>query len=156
MLFLLVLSVGSNAQVKELNYAELEPYLHKQNDTCYVINFWATWCAPCVAELPYFELLNERYKLQPVKVILVSLDFPRHKESRLLPFIDKHQLKSEVFFLNDPNANEWINSIDPEWSGAIPYTLIYKKKQRFYYEQSFTYEELEKAVQLALPQKETN
>lgn len=73
-------------EVSSLSYSELKPMLHQEGSKTYVVNFWATWCAPCIKELPYFEALN---KNQNIDVLLVSLDFPQHKESRLLPFIKK-------------------------------------------------------------------
>jgi len=132
--------------VKSYNFSGLENLLKKQNDTTYVVNFWATWCVPCVEELPNFEKLNADYKDKKVKVILVSIDFPKMVESNLLPFIKKHELKSEVVHLNDPDANSWINKVDSTWSGAIPATVIYKKDKRNFYEKSFTFEELKSEV----------
>ena len=70
-----------------------------------ILNFWATWCAPCIKELPYFEVLDRR---EDVEVLLVSLDFPKHKESRLLPFIKKNKLQSKVVLLDDADENYWI------------------------------------------------
>ena len=76
----------SSPKVPIVDYNGLDPLLHKDNDTTYVVNFWATWCKPCVAELPYFEQLTETYKGQKVKVLLVSLDFSKQIESKLLTF----------------------------------------------------------------------
>jgi hypothetical protein len=70
------------------------------------------------------------------------LDFPKHKEKRLLPFIKKRQLSSRVILLDDDNENFWINEINTTWSGALPATLIYTQNRRGFYEQSFTKEEL--------------
>ena len=131
---------GNAQDMASLNYSGVKPLLHKQEqDKIYVVNFWATWCAPCIKELPYFEALNQQ---EDVVVLLVSLDFPRHKESRLLPFIKKNNVQSTVVLLDDANENYWINDIDSQWSGAIPATLIYTTKKRAFYEQSFTKEEL--------------
>ncbi|MEK7258102.1 MAG: TlpA family protein disulfide reductase, partial [Bacteroidota bacterium] len=58
-------------------FADFEPLLHLENDTTYVLNFWATWCKPCLAEMPFFLQLHEAYKNQPVKILLVSMDFPK-------------------------------------------------------------------------------
>lgn len=132
--------------VKSYTFDTFEHYLKKDTDTLYVVNFWATWCMPCVEELPYFEEITEKYQDKKVKVILVSLDMPKKVESNLLPFIKQRQLKSEIIYLNDPNANAWIEKVDTTWSGAIPATLIYKGTQRQFYEQSFTYQELEEAM----------
>ncbi len=111
-------------------FSGIEPLFHRQNDTTYVINFWATWCKPCVAELPYFEALNQSVAGQKVKVILVSLDFPRQLESKLAPFIKERQLQSRVEVLLDGKHNEWIDKVSPEWTGAIPATIIYRGENR--------------------------
>jgi len=73
--------------------------LNNEDDKTYVINFWATWCAPCVKELPYFEQLNAEYHDKNVEVVLVSLDFPKLFESKLKPFIVKNDLQSQVIAL---------------------------------------------------------
>ena len=139
LMFVLFPLLLSTQTVPTLHYTELKPLLNQNGDDLYVVNFWATWCAPCIKELPYFEALNQR---EDVEVLLVSLDFPKHKESRLLPFIKKNNLKSKLVLLDDTDENYWINDIHPNWSGALPATLIYTKKQRGFYEQSFTKEEL--------------
>lgn len=125
------------------DFEGLRPYLKTMTDSVYVVNFWATWCAPCIKEMPYFEAINKKYKNKGVKVTLVSLDFPRKYESHLKPFIKKNKLTSEVVVLNDPDSNSWIPEINPDWSGAIPATLIFSKDNRAFYEQPFTFEELE-------------
>lgn len=132
--------------VNAYDYNGLAHFLNKKNDTTYVINFWATWCVPCVKELPYFEELNAKYNKNKVKVLLVSLDMHKTIEEKLLPFIQSHQLKSHVVVLRDPDADSWIRKIDTSWSGALPATLIYNSEMRKFYEQSFTYNELEKEV----------
>ena len=148
LIFLLFSSLLSAQTVPSLSYAELKPLLEQNGNKIYVVNFWATWCAPCIKELPYFEVLNQR---EDVQVLLVSLDFPKHKESRLLPFIKKNKLQSKVVLLDDADENYWINDIHPNWSGAIPATLIYTKKQRGFYEQSFTASKLDKIFKLFNP-----
>ena len=132
--------------VKKVNYNQLKPLLEKQDGKTYVVNFWATWCAPCVKELPYFEKLKKEYTDKNVEVLLVSLDFPKQVEKKLIPFINKKNLKSEVILLDDINEDVWIKAIDSKWSGALPATLIYNKKTRKFYEQSFEYESLEKEL----------
>ncbi|MEM8888283.1 MAG: TlpA disulfide reductase family protein [Bacteroidota bacterium] len=118
-------------------FSDIESLFQFENDTTYVINFWATWCAPCVEELPYFERLKKQHQDEKVRVVLVSLDFPRHLESKLLPFLEKHQLASTVLVLLDGSYNDWIDKISPDWSGAIPATIIYKQGERKFFEDAF-------------------
>jgi thiol-disulfide isomerase/thioredoxin len=129
--------------VKTVTYNELKPLLEKEDGKTYIINFWATWCAPCVKELPYFEKIKEEYADNNVEVLLVSLDFPKQVEKKLIPFINKKKLQSEVILLDDVNEDIWIKAIDESWSGAIPATIIYNNNNRKFYEQSFDYETLE-------------
>jgi len=127
----------------EVDYNGLEKVLNKQDNKTYVVNFWATWCAPCVKELPYFERINKQYKDKNVEVVLVSLDFPKHFDTKLKNFINEKQLQSELYALNDMDSNYWIPKVNKDWSGAIPATLIYNSNKREFFEQPFEYEELE-------------
>lgn len=147
LLLVLPLSLLSqNLVIQTVDFEGFEPWLNKSNDTTYVINFWATWCAPCVKELPDFEELNKKYKSKKFKMLLVSLDFMRMKESRLLPFIAQHKLKAQVLHLNEPDANLWIGIVNPTWSGAIPATLIYNRNNRVFHEGSYTFKDLDSIV----------
>ncbi len=119
-----------------------EPLLNKNDANTYIINFWATWCKPCIEEMPYFEQVNQEYKDKNVKVILVSLDMPNMWKTRLEPFVEKKGLQSEVVILDDPKQNDWIPKVAEEWGGGIPATLIYNGNKRSFYERGFTYEEL--------------
>ncbi len=140
----------SEIKIPSINFEELQPLLQKSNDTTYVINFWATWCKPCIKELPAFEKLNKNYSDQKVKVLLVSLDFPKQLESQVIPFVEKRDIISEVVLLNDPDANSWIPKVDTSWTGAIPATLMYTKQHRKFYERSFTFSDLESELKSML------
>lgn len=134
------------AKVPVYKFDEFEPLLNKDDGKIYVVNFWATWCKPCIKELPYFETIAAKYADQNVEVLLVSIDFPKLLEKQVIPFIEKNQIKSPVVLLDDTGANEWIPKVDESWSGAIPATVIYKGDERKFYEQSFTLEELEQEL----------
>jgi thiol-disulfide isomerase/thioredoxin len=136
-----------------LTFSDFEPHLHLSNDTLYLVNFWASWCTPCVDELPAFERIGKEYSEDKVKVLLVSLDFPKQIESRLMPFIEKNDIDSEVLVLNDPDANKWIDKVDPEWTGSIPATLIYSRSDRIFHEGIYTYEELKQIIEENLQQQ---
>jgi len=146
------LTVNSSAQDKVKVYAKFKTFEAEhlqQLDTnkTYVINFWATWCVPCVKELPYFEALQNKYKDKDVEILLVSLDLVSQMESKLIPFIKKNKLNTQVVLLTDGQVNNWIDLIDPSWSGAIPATLVIKGGQRIFYEKQYhSLAELEKDV----------
>lgn len=142
----------STTTVKSYTYSQLKPLLEKKDDKTYIVNFWATWCGPCVKELPYFEQINKVYAAKNVEVLLVSLDFPKQVEKKLIPFIEKKNLQSQVVLLDDINEDVWIKAIDSNWSGAIPATIIYNKNKRTFYEQSFDYKTLETELQTFLNQ----
>jgi thiol-disulfide isomerase/thioredoxin len=159
-IFLLIISVTVHAQepkpvevysndsltVKGYKWEGLKHFLSQQNDTIYVVNFWATWCVPCVEELPNFEKITQKYKIDKIKVILVSLDFGKDINTRLLPFIARKKIKSKVIVMREPDANSWIPNVDESWSGALPATVIYKGAQRAFFEKTFTFEELENEI----------
>ena len=124
------------------DFSGIEPYLNLEGSKTYIVNFWATWCAPCVKELPHFEAIQQAYQ-EDVEVILISLDFPSQYETKLKPFIETHQLKTKVIVLDAPDMNSWIPKVDLNWGGAIPVTLIYNSLKRTFYNRTFTYNELD-------------
>ncbi|APG64943.1 thioredoxin [Tenacibaculum todarodis] len=142
--------IASALKIESYNYDALKPLLHINDDKVYVVNFWATWCAPCVKELPAFEKIKSEYATKNVEVLLVSLDFPKQVDKRLIPFIEKNKIQSKVVLLDDNDEQRWISEIDKDWSGALPATLIYSKNKRTFYEQSFDYNTLQNEVQTFL------
>jgi thiol-disulfide isomerase/thioredoxin len=138
--------VPNGKNVRVLSFEQFEPYLHLKNDTVYLVNFWATWCAPCVAELPAIQSVEQKYSGKKFKVLLVSLDMPGQLKTRLVPFLLSKQIISDVVLLDAPDPNRWIDRIDKEWSGEIPFTVIYGKNFRDSYTQSFSYHTLDSII----------
>ena len=132
--------------IRVLNFDQFEPSLHFRNDTIYLVNFWATWCAPCLAELPAIKAVEKKYADEKFKVLLVSLDMPVQLKIRLIPFVRSNKITSTVILLDDPNQNRWIDRVDKKWSGEIPYTVIYGKDFRDSYTQSFNYKTLDSII----------
>ncbi|MCC2546259.1 TlpA family protein disulfide reductase [Hymenobacter sp. BT175] len=131
-------------QVSVIKFPELQKRLSRQNDTTYVVNFWATWCAPCVKELPAFDQLSTTYAGKKVKVLLVSMDYASQLDKKVKPFVLRRELKSEVVLLNETDPNTYLEKVDPKWSGALPFTMIWngKKSKRATFEREFTPAEL--------------
>lgn len=147
--FLVALSIRGYAQtVPVIGLDELENRLENGGDTTYVVNFWATWCGPCVKELPFFENLHLNSVGSKRKVVLVTLDFVTQLETKVIPFLKEKQLKSEVLLMDEDKPNEWIPRVSEEWSGALPATLFVntQKKTRHFHEGSFKEGDLEKLL----------
>jgi thiol-disulfide isomerase/thioredoxin len=127
--------------------SQLVTRIKQAGNSTLVLNFWATWCKPCVEELPCFEELRKQYADKNVQVVLVSLDFKSQLEKKFLPFLRNQQLKSEVVLFTDQDANTWIPYIHDKWDGAIPVTLIFKGKDKAINHGKFEeYADLEKFV----------
>jgi thiol-disulfide isomerase/thioredoxin len=125
----------NNEVIQVYNFDEIEPLLNPENGKTYIINFWAMWCVPCVAELPILQgYANEH---PDVELLLVSLDFPKDIETKLKPFLKERNITSKVVILDDPDSNSWIDKIDPNWSGALPFTIIGNNENRNYVARGF-------------------
>lgn len=140
---------GDSMTIPVLTYAQLKPLLHQENDTTYVVNFWATWCVPCVQELPHFMSLDSMYQGEPFKLVMVSMDFKKDYLRKLQPFVTARSLDDNVVVLEDNDANFWIGDIEPTWGGSIPATLVYKGKERLFLERTF--HNLDELTQIVKP-----
>jgi thiol-disulfide isomerase/thioredoxin len=137
-------------KVRVIPFKTLQILFNKPNDTTYIVNFFASWCAPCVKELPEFVAFAEAHKNEKIQVLFVSLDFKKDLKKSLGPLSIKHNLRQNVYLLDETNANNWINQVDSTWTGDIPATLFinYKKNYNKLFNQSFTNDLLFKTVKL--------
>jgi len=119
---------GFSQSTRIVNVQDLINLIDSKSDKIQVINFWATWCGPCVKELPTFEKLNKE-KSANIKVTLVSMDLDLDPDpSKVYKFIERKQIKSDVLLLEEKDSNTWINRISNDWSGALPATLLVNSK----------------------------
>ena len=132
------------------SFDEVAPLFdHAKADETLVINFWATWCQPCVEELPYFERLARE---TDVRVVMISLDFKKDVATKLKKFVEQRDLKLPIVALADGDYNSWIDRVDPSWGGAIPVTLISRGNKRRFHDTKFDdYNELRTAVAAVSP-----
>ncbi|HUC79649.1 MAG TPA: TlpA disulfide reductase family protein [Flavisolibacter sp.] len=156
-LILIIASVTitqANAQtIPVWKLADLKSAIQNANEPT-IINFWATFCKPCIAELPHFQALADKYKAQGLKLVLVSLDLKEAYPKKINLFTQKLKLSSPVVFLDESNADEFCPVVDSSWSGAIPASLFIHSKTGYkkFFEEELSKEKLEaeiKAMHLA-------
>jgi thiol-disulfide isomerase/thioredoxin len=123
----------------------MENLIQEKTSKTRIINFWATWCKPCIEELPYFEAINRDPDYKNFEVILISLDFVEDLDSKVKTFVDNKDIKSTIKLLDNVDYNSWIDKVDPSWSGAIPATLVINSRfdKRNFFEKQFKDNELE-------------
>lgn len=144
-----IINAQSELKREIIKFDQFEKLIDKQDDVLYVVNFWATWCGPCVKELPDFMAVNEAMKgRKDFKMILISLDEKENWQSEVLPFAEQNKLYVDLYLLDElRRMNYWIPRVDKKWMGSIPATVFYKngRKLRFV-EKQLHREELETII----------
>ena len=155
-MFVLVLMgfmITTNAQkIAKVKIEDVVKSYSANNDTVYVVSFWATFCKPCNAEIPDFIKIVEKYKSQKVKLLLVSLDLPTYYPEKIKAFAVKNNYKTNIAWLDETNADHFCPLIDQKWSGAIPSTIIVNNKTgyRKFVEDQITAEDFEASIKEAI------
>jgi thiol-disulfide isomerase/thioredoxin len=146
---LIISSPGIQGQkIAYIKIPDLEKILKNNENKLFVLNFWATWCAPCVAEISGFEKAAADYDPGKVRFIMVSLDFPSQIENQLIPFLKRNKITLEIDVMMDVDYNAWIDKVDPQWQGDIPATLFFNnpKKSRYFHSGGLSEPELKKYI----------
>ena len=138
--------------IPKMKITDIEKYIKSSADEVLVLSFWATFCKPCVAEIPSFISITNKYKSSHVKLLLVSLDLPSYYPAKILSFAKKHHLNTNIAWLNETNADYFCPKIDAQWSGSIPATLIINTKTgyRKFFEEEIAANVFEKELKKAM------
>ncbi|WP_338762721.1 TlpA family protein disulfide reductase [Bernardetia sp. ABR2-2B] len=140
------ISIKNNSVVTPIDKNQLIELTQKDDDSLFIINFWATWCAPCVRELPYFNTANKKYT-DKISMKLISMDFDDQLEKRVIPFFERKNFEDyamDKYLITSMDYDNWMPKIDKDWSGSIPATLFYNKAKniRYFHEGDYNEEEL--------------
>ncbi|WP_116106628.1 TlpA disulfide reductase family protein [Lewinella sp. IMCC34191] len=130
-----ILSPASAPKIYQ-DYVAVAPLFEQQGDTTYLINFWATWCKPCLEELPLLQQLSEDHADDALQIILVSLDTEPSAIDRIPAYLKEQRIELPTIVLTD-EGNEWKRNLDDKWDGSLPTTLIYRKELRYVYRRPF-------------------
>ncbi len=149
----LLTTLGFGQEIKKVKVTDLEKMI-AESKTPLIINFWATWCMPCIEEIPYFLEEAKNHEKDSVKLVLVSLDFDDFYPGKLTAFVKKRKYTAPVLWLDETNADYFCPKVDPKWSGAIPATLFINNKTgyRKFHEEQLSHEQLKKEIMAILSQ----
>jgi thiol-disulfide isomerase/thioredoxin len=109
-----------------LNQAGLKRTIASERGKVVIVNMWATWCAPCKAEMPALVSFERQHAGQKVKLILLSANEPEEKKAAET-FLERSGFGSAAYIKQDKDDQQFINSVDPTWSGALPATFVYDR-----------------------------
>lgn len=142
---------GYSQQIKKWKITDITNLIEK-SDSVLVINFWATFCKPCVEEIPDLIKFTKKYSKQKVALYLVSLDLTDYYPTRIKKFVAAKKYAAHIAWLDESNADYFCPKISQDWSGSIPATLFINKKNGYskFYEKKLTAAEIEKEIKLAL------
>lgn len=123
----IAIAFAVSAQPKVVKLAELEKLINTPSEKIQVINFWATWCGPCIKEMPLIEKLGQ--ERSDVRITLVSMDLELDENpDKVFRFVERKDIKSDVMILDAPDPNSWIDKIEKQWNGSLPATIVINTK----------------------------
>ena len=136
--------IRENIEVSEITIDELNDIIKKREGKALLINIWATWCVPCKEEFPDLIKISDKYNEQ-IELIGISIDFPDEVESKIIPFLNELQPNFLNYVNRENDTENFINNLNPKWSGAIPATFFYDSdgKQFLFYEGRMSFKEIE-------------
>jgi thiol-disulfide isomerase/thioredoxin len=146
---LLIASTLAGAQsVRTIDKKGLDALIAQRNGKVLLLNVWATWCIPCKEEFPDLVTLSKAMDPKKAEVVAISVDFPDEITQKVSPFVKKMKTPFKVFVQDFPSQDDFINSFDKQWGGAVPATFIYDAngKQQKYLLGKHSYDQLKKAV----------
>jgi peroxiredoxin len=107
-----------------------------------VVNLWATWCGPCVAELPEFVTMNRMYRGRPFQLVTISLDDLARRDEALRVLKENH-VSATNYILSSSDRDKFAEALDQEWPGPVPYTVVIAPGGKVLYRKSGQIDPLE-------------
>ncbi|HMG82031.1 MAG TPA: TlpA disulfide reductase family protein [Ferruginibacter sp.] len=155
----LVFSTQTKAQnIPKWKIEDVVNSFSRKTDSVYVVNFWGTFCRPCVEEMPFLQSISDKYKAQKVKLLLVSLDLPGYYPDKIAAFALKNNIHEDIVWLDEDDANRFCPPIDKKWIGDMPATIFVNAKTGYkaFFQEELTPEKFEAELQKAITGTLTN
>ena len=148
----LFFAIGTNAQqVRSIKITDLTQTI-KESKGPLIVNFWASFCVPCLEEIPYFQELAKEYKPQGISLLLVSLDLKNAYPDTIADCVKKHNINAPVVWLNEENTDYFCPKIDSNWMGNMPSSLFVNNATGYYkfFDEQLSREKLEQQIKAML------
>lgn len=156
LLFILLVVVSSvettfSQEIKSIKITELEKTI-ADSKAPMIINFWATYCMPCIEEIPFFQEEVKKHEKDGVQLLLVSLDLKSAYPEKITALAKKRGFNAPIAWLNETDADYFCPRVDQKWSGSLPATLFINNKTgyRKFFESELTRGELQKEIKAIL------
>ena len=120
-------------KVGTLKPADFNKFKDSARGKVLVLNFWATWCGPCVAEFPELVALDAKYRDKGVKLVGITADDPDDVQPKVIPFIKKQKVKFDIVLQDTEDPQEMFDKINKDWPGVLPATFVYDKQGNLAY-----------------------
>jgi thiol-disulfide isomerase/thioredoxin len=122
--------------LETIDEAGIKELLKNNSGKLRLINVWATWCGPCIIEMPEFVTMNRMYRGRDFELVTICLDDPARKE-KATGILKKIQASNKNYLFDMKDKWALIEAVDPQWQGALPYTLIVEPGGKIYYAKQY-------------------
>lgn len=121
---------AADSTIRRVGSERIQELLSEHHGEVIALDFWATWCRPCLEAFPHLEEWQRHYRDEGLVVVSVSLDDPETQFEQARSFVEKRDPPFEVYILDVPNYDDFVRSVSSDWSGAIPALFIYDREGR--------------------------
>ena len=148
LLFVCISLLSFSQEIKKIKITDLEKTI-KESKEPMIITFWATYCLPCLKEIPYFQ---DQAKSKKVELLLVSVDLQEAYPKQISSIAKKLKFTAPIKWLDETDADYFCPRVDSSWSGGLPSTLFINNatSYRKFIEDEISKDEFEKQIQALL------